>query len=718
MKSEVCSLSLRISSALFFVLAAFLPAKACGPFLPLIPTPKFFASKDAGRTKEMMGRELNLRQWQRLTAEDIPLRDIERAVYKDSYKEIYEIYNNPHARTENKFYTFLLKKKDWEVFRFLLVAKGLEELRAEHASPWYYPSSREETFYDEDLPVYKQTDRSYDCLDEKVRNPEAHADILYYIARIREYRGTRLRDRYGLQMIRALFTLRQYDKCVEYYDSAFGKLPDSNLFKKMAMDYVAGCWLRLGNKEKANEYFVQTGCLWSLGVDDPVAYMAEKNPDAVELLEYLQDCSSDSAAICRLQPVAEKVLRAGKVRNRGDWEFALAYMAGEYHSDYRTAGRHIRKALRSSFSSKDLRDHAIAYRMKCDAAKGVSSRLFSDLKWLERTMDSKKSDAGEWNRMLQNIIYVHWIPRLWKKQDYATAILLCGYADNMYNAKKKDCAFPVSEQCNDYGNMSFQLMGSLQSSQLIATYRQILSSNRLYRYLRRYARTDKDYVYELVGTLALREENYQRAMRYLSRVSGTYQKTLNVYSYLRRNPFLAYPNSCVEEEDREPQWEHEWLNVSSEDNKLKPSCQVKLMFASKMYNYQKTMRTGGTRDKRGLARLKYAIGRRNSFEECWALTQYWKGSCVPTLLWPETWEYTLDGAYDFLYDYERKVGHRKTERRYYRECRKAMAMLRSDEAKAEAEYLFFHQRKIVRLYPNTSIARKIKTSCDGWNTWL
>ncbi len=710
MKSKIFSLPLRASS-LLFLLAAFLPAKACGPYIPRIPSPNFFTSKDAGKTRKAVERELNLRRWQRLTAENIPLADIEQAVYKDSYKKIYGIHNNPGVHTDNKFYAFLLNTEDWEVFRFLLLAKGLEELRAEHASPWYYPKTREENASYENRPVYTW---EYDFPDEIANNPKKHDDIRYFIARIKEYHGTRLRDRYGLQMVRALFTLRQYDKCVEYFDSAFAEIPDSNLFKRMALDYVAGCWMRLGRTEKANGYFAKTGSFLSLRADNPVGYMAEKNPDALELLEHLQHCASDSATMCRLKPVCEKVLREGKARKRGDWEFALAYIAGQYHNDYPAAGKHISKALQSSFSSNNLRDHARAYRAKCDAANGISSRLLSDLKWFERKTDPAEADAGEWNRMLQNIVYVHWVPRLWKEKDYATAILLCGYADNMFLSKN---LFSASERRNDYGSLSFQLMGSLQFAQFTATYRKIKSGNPLYSHLKKYARTDRDYMYELAGTLALREENYRAAIAYFSRVSGGYQKTLNVYSYLRRNPFLAYPNRYIENNDRDPQWEYRWLDADREENQLKPTCQVKLMFASKMYRYQKAMREGKTGDERGLARLKYAIGRRNSFEECWALTQYWKG-CAISLFYPDTWDDSLGDVYGFLYDYEQKTGHKKTEMLYYSECSKAMAMLHSDEAKAEAEYMFCHRRKIIRAYPNTSTARKIKTSCDSWKMWL
>lgn len=681
------------------------------------PNTEFLYVNKCRKEQKITEKECNLHQWQQLTSKNIPTHDIEEAVYQDDYEKMYKIFCYPRIHTENKFYNFLLNTNDWEIINFLLIAKGIEELRFEYVSPWYYPSSRQT-----DCFVEYEDQRSVGR--QETLEIEKSNDIQYFIKSIKSYNGTRLRDRYGLQMVRALFASHQYDKCIEYYDSAFVKIPNSNLFKNMALDYVAGCWMHLGDKDKANKYFIKTGDLWSLRVENPIAYMAEKNPDAFGLLEYLQECSSDSAKLCSLKLIAEQVLKERKVKCRGDWEFALAYMFGEYLNNYKIAGLHIKKGLQSNFSSNDLRDHAIAYRMKCDAANGKSSQLISDLKWFENKINLVASDANEWNRMLQNIIYVHWIPKLWKKKDYAMAILLCGYADNLYYSMQNYFE-PISKMRkneelinpNDYGNLSFQLMGTLQSSQLIGAYRQIVENGPLYKQLKKYARTDTDYIYELIGTLALREENYKRAIVYLSRVSEKYQRTMNIYKrgYLFRNPFEAYPSQRLVECYGTPIWKNDRKRKDVFDR----STQVKLMFASKMYRYQQMIKIGRTKDERGFARLMYAIGRRNSFEDCWALTQYWRGECVLSLFYPllQYWD-DSSNLYDFLYDYRKAGGYKDTENLYYEECKKAMAMLHSDETKAKAEYLFCHLRTIIKRYPNTSIAQKIRSSCDILHLWL
>lgn len=144
------------------------------------------------------------------------------------------------------------------------------------------------------------------------------------------------------------------------------------------------------------------------------------------------------------------------------------------------------------------------------------------------------------------------------------------------------------------------------------------------------------------------------------------------------------------------------------------------MFARKMKMYRQQMSHGRTPDERGLARLMYAIGRRNSFEECWALTQYWRGWCsgifVPLL--PYRDDDFAENNYEFLYDYESTIGHNATEKIYSDEVRASLAMLTSDEARAKAHYRLNNLATVVRQYGNTPTARLIKTSCDNWKSWL
>ena len=639
-------------------------------------------------------REENLRLWQDLTSRRIPLRDIEQAVYRDSWNEVCDYTSEPSA-AKNMFYNFLSNTDDFELQNLLLLAKNLEARWRDTRSPWYYPRKRSD---------YSES-----------------GDYQDVISRCEAYDGQRLRDRYALQAVRAIFASRCYAECIEYCDSVFANFPDNNLMKRMAMRYAAGSWNRLGEKLKADTIFALTGDIWSISEVNPIEFMSRVNPNAPQLIEYIRSKAGDSVAMRTVIPIAQGMVKSKKIKNKGDWEFLLAFNKNEFERSPEQALNHINKAVKLEFSTSELKDLARAYKMKLEAYSGSIQPLLADIKWLERKCDVLNSDAQEWIRRAKNIMYQDWIPQLWKKQQFATAIMLAAYADNLKPATDwRDSWHGESEEFIDFGSLSFQMMGSLTSEQLALVWHDMQQSTSLFNYLRKSMFTDMNYFNELIGTLALREEKYERAIAYLSKVSEGYQRDMNIYNYMARNPFVAYPSRwekfSFSEEDEG--WETE--SKVSGNNAVSPR-NAKLDFARRMLVYRDEMNNGDTADKRGMARLMYAIGRRNSFEECWALTQYWRGSYVGLFV-PEL-DYWADdgfftGNYAFLYDYERSIGHKDTEAIYDREIKAALAMLESDEARAKAEYILGNLATVVKRYGKTTTARFVKTSCDNWQSWL
>lgn len=709
----------QLLSSLILLTICATESHACGPYNPIIPTPEFFGMTGPHKNMSEYEREENLRIWQSLTSERIPLDDIEEVVYSDSWSRFYDHTGYQPSKTNNLFYIYLKNSCDSEITDLLRTAKSLEKRWGDIRSPWYYPRKKGST-----------------------GDPGDFHDI---IEQCKAYDGVRLKDRYALQVTRALFASRDYALCIEYSDSAFASIPDSNLMKRMAQRYVAGCWSRLGDQNRADSIFAKAGDIWSLSVDDPVKYMASRNPNAPQLIDYIRSYATDTLFMQGLQPIVNRLLKNDKVSCRGDWNFVMSYIDNEFNKNSSVARQHIYKALKQKFSSEELENLARIYKMKIDAQVGDLSNLLTDLKWLERKADILNPDTEEWIRRCRNIIYVDWVPMLWDKKDYCTAILLCAYADNFAPSKQWHEAWTnvgwhvywsptqvlnvsdmreSEEYANhiDYGSLSFQMMGSLSSAQLASTYNSILADTPLYAFLRCKARTDKDYFNELIGTLALREENYNRAVTYLSKVSQHYLKTMNIDKggYLDRNPFSPYPSRwemwTPSYAGAEP-WEFE-SQAMSHTNRSNPN--AKLDFARKMQEYKRQMTHGNTSDERGLARMMYAIGRRNSFEECWALTQYWRGGCTG-IFEPDLQYWEDDFAqkrYAFLYDYEESIGHKTTEKIYNEELNAALAMLITDEAKARAQYTLNNLRTIVKYYGDTSIGKYVKTSCDNWQSWL
>lgn len=656
-------------------------ATACGPSFPEIPDPEFFRKNEPKRMNDYF-REENLRLWQSQTSENIPLSDIEQVVYKDSNDFFRGHTGYKRKPTNNLMYIYLRNTGDYEVCKFLNLAKAIEKERGKAQSPWYYPR-----------------DRSHD---------ESLNDYHWALTECKEYDGERFKDRYALQAIRVLLTTGQCEECIEYFNTEFSSCPNSNLMKRMAMRYVAGCWERLGDSEKADSLFAITGDIWNIGGERGIRYMIDHNPNAPQITEYIRSVYYNPDSLARIEDLAHASLHNKKVMYKGDWAFILAYLYGNHRNDFEKAASYIAQAQNSKFSTDEVQYLTHVYKMKIDACRGTQTHLLADLKRLESKLNVLDPDAPEWGRRIRNIIYLDWVPGLWQKKDYPTAILLAAYADKLQPR--------VSEYTHckiNYGSLSFQMMGSLTSKQLIDVYEKMKIPTPLYNYLRGKSFGNSDYYNELIGTLALREENYSLAVTYLSKVSEKYQRSMNIYRYLASSPFVAYPT----------RW-YNMYGMMREHNVSKQSeaspVNAKLTFARRMLEYQKQMNQENNSDEKARAMLMYAIGRRNSFEECWALTQYWRGYCVTSLFYPfYYYRYdSYDDAYSFLFDYERNIGHEVTELRYQADIAKAMKMFRTNEARAEAEYLLGNLKNVIRKYPHTSTAQFIKTSCDNWRQWL
>ncbi len=651
----------------------------------------------------------NLRQWQTLTSRRIPLSDINDVVYRASSEDFNKWETSVTNDETNAFYVYLSNTRDCEIVDFLRIAKQIDAEWSKTRTPWYYP--RERNYENEG------------------------GDFAELIERCKAYSGTRLKDRYAFQMMKALFASRSYDLCINYYEKTFADIPADNLFSRMSRRFVAGCWSRLGDVERADSIFAELGDIWSITTADPVEYMIERNPGAPQIMDYIRRNAFDSEFLQRMVPIAHRALKDARVKAKGDWNYLLAYEAAE-RGDNTSARKYMRRAMRSRFSSDELRELGRAYKMKLDGRVGDRSSLLADLKWMETKADPVNADAYEWVRRVRNVIYSDWVPQLWRHRDYATAILLSGYADNLepqgcsvhnyvsvyedYSCQRIDGRTASMSEirgseifCNprDYGCLSFQLMGSLTCRQLIVAYGKMRSHTSLYTFLRCKARTDRDYVYELIGTLALREANYGQAVEYLSKVSKRYLRTTNIYKqgWLGHDPFQAYVSS--------------WLSVlpaktMASLNAANRSVETaKLRFARRMQALQRQMRHGRTADDRGLARLAYAVGRYNSLEDYWFLTQYWRGKGV--LLFSPASEYYEDKngkPYGFLYSYG-EGDSEAAKAAYKREVAAAMAML-SDEGRARAEYLMGNLRTVVRRYGDTAVAEQVRAHCDGWKEWI
>lgn len=192
---------------LFSILVILIPAchfsLACGPYDRSYTPDQYYTFRICGENMSGGGIRYNYswrkdpqmdncRGWAKLTSTNIPLADIQEVVYHWEYARLAELHADAtigKKKNDNAFANWLIQKKDTEITSFLLLAKKCEQTRAKQRSGWYYPVSG---------------DAENTLLEEIVEEAQ-------------KYKGKRLLDRYTLQIMRALTSLRQYNECVNIW---------------------------------------------------------------------------------------------------------------------------------------------------------------------------------------------------------------------------------------------------------------------------------------------------------------------------------------------------------------------------------------------------------------------------------------------------------------------------------------------------------------------
>ncbi|MCM1042089.1 MAG: hypothetical protein NC396_06645 [Bacteroides sp.] len=686
---------------LLFSLLFARPVSACGPSIYYAPYRiPFFPTEGIAKAQE---KRENLLLWQKQTSPGIPLEDIEAVIYGDLEPD-----GDRGRLKTNRFLKFLYERHDKEAIDFIKLAKHIEKLRADRNSPWYYPKDKSD----------------YNAGFEPV------------IAVILGYKGTRFRDRYSLQLIRALFASARYEECMEAFDERFDSvkraepsllelcrgaktcleiLPQDNLMRRMAEEYVAGAALRTGNRQAAIEHFASIGDISSLVscMDKPEALgqapelIAGTNTGSPYLLDYI----ARDFSLSMLVPIAENMLRKKTVADHTPWLYIMAIGCGEQKpKDLNKAIVYLNQALLLA-ADHPWRDYMRAYRMRLLVQSGNTDFLLSDLKWLESKVAEKPENNNlQWVRITQSFVFQEVIPHYLHKGDTIKALQLANYADNMPVKYQNVCwryytsalnatasNIPLARKLatfwnpHDYSNVFFHLLNR-QSPGMIERYIASLhSSESLSAYLNSRGYTYPDYLWDVAGTVALRRQDYPAAIKYLSKVGSGYQNFLNVAKggYLNRDPF-SYHNDKIIRADH-----------------------LKLRFAKEMQRLKETISVSRDPNERADAKLAYTTGLYNSFHHCWALTGYSQG-----FLWDM----------DYAPDYLREAGDRPSEEvwRYpndpddesKRLIEEALSEYTDKERLAEVYLMFCRYKDIAQKCPETKIAAYVRANCDHYKDWV
>lgn len=610
----------------------------------------------------------------------------------------------------------------------LTTAREVSRVRALMADPWYFPSKA-----------------SYESgtLEELLET-------------CREHLSGDFRGRYVLQALRCLNSMYRSAECVELWEQQRDSM-DRDVVFRMAEREAAAAYHRTGRDDVACDIYARVGDIASLrmcrsGRDDEMEYIYERCPDSPYFPEEIQALltkadmnlgkeddyrgwwtKEDSLRLVDFQSLCRRVLRERKVKDRAMWLYAMAAVL-DVQGRPREALAYLRQGesachddfLRSSF--RVLRMHLEARTLPMN--HGYDQRLLCDLRWLcgmidrnlhrpqrrrLRELNSYKWDVNTyfWNDAMRRILLSDVCPRMVKAGRTTRALQLANFADHYLFRRLGVSGMETTEVWEEnrwtewswdnhsYSNAVFALADSLNADQLATYVRwQRQGQGELDSLLARGSRTDVGYWADIVGTHYLREYRYSEAARWFARLPKGFEKETNLYrerkDYLLRDPFDLSLN-----------------DPNSNRGRLETTTDYKLNYARRMVHYEHNMKYGRTADVRAEAKIYYAVGRRNQWSYCWALTRYEDG---------ENWWWTAATGYcyegnkplheEFSLCYERLVEETG------KAIEEALKEIGDKELKARLLHGMQRNREVMDLCPGTETANFLRKHCDTWRDYV
>ena len=646
-------------------------------------------------------KETNCRHWQSLTHRDIPLEDIEYVVYTMPLAE-YEAFYAMAVYYEDNAFAQWIKRNDPEIMDFLLLAKRNEHMRFQYSSKWYYPTM-------------------------KVGGPVSLEEI---VEQSLDSQSVRLRDRYLLQAVRALTTLKRYDECLELWDREISLLPKDNFMRRLCYEYIAGAYYHTGDVERAMLMFASYGDTGSMYY---IATQQDMDLTTVDIIRYsylsgapLSKFSRDIRKMIvdaetfpvvyefgdkpvvtdEILAIRDLAIEAGGNPNcadRAQWLYIAAYIYMQ-QGNYAQAKALLSKAEKAP-ASDYMKESIKVLGIYLDALTATynaayEERLFEQIKWFEERVhldfNSDDYDYCMWHDFSENYWYSSMTrilsytvaPRYLEMGNPARALQLMNFADYLPYKYVTSIDYYVDNDYGywwtssnieeyrrergtfnriDYSTWFFNTINKQTPDAAIAYVERALNPiSEFDRYLNEVGYTSPDFLYDIVGTLCLRHMRYQEAERYFSLVSLDYQYMLNVT--LKRDPFDA---------------------LCPEGDRI---LDFRYRFASTMASLERGIEATTDINRRASLLVKYGIGMGNSVTICWPLTYYGRS-------WNDDWS----GDSVALALHNKAISS----------INKALLMFTDDELKAEALYALGRYHTVVSSYGYTKKAEFVRRHCDN-----
>ena len=683
------------------------------------------APDDFGVGGDYRGDTDNCRAWQAMTSKDISLHDIYEIVYEMSLEEFEQMYDHREAHYDNAFAEWITKR-DAEVLEFLLLAKTNEYIRLKRNSRWYYPSMK---------------------IGARMSLEEVAEKAL-------ATQSVRLRDRYLLQGVRALFTLGRYQECIDLWESEVSHLSADNLMRQLILSYIAGAEFHMGHAERAIVLFAEIGdvnsMLYCMGrASEPISkvdalmLVCEHNPHSAYIPQALQECvrrvepdggyydqfyeekAVENVELDKLYSLSLRMVERCPASAKVMWYYTAAFLS-DLKGDPKSAYKLLAQTTRIE-SSNHMKESIMVLRMYLDSKLSAydavyEKRLFDQLKWLdEKIVNNLTHEVREstsrgyklplcesyyyWNDMMRRILLAEVCPRMLAAGHTTRALQLANMASNRMLGI-------VDQQSSYYYDKAD------------GEYKQTTLSMEEYRYSEKHY-NDYDYrshFFEMIDSIGL-----DAAIAYVDNVhapKGAFDKFLHARSYtnddylydilgtqcLRNMRYKeateylgkvskryqyhlnVYMNYDPFVLDSPPYFPGSSPRYDDDDFRYK--------FAREMYSLEQHISTMKDPNRKAQMMVRYATGVKNSFERCWGLTQYYAGS-------------SYYGQVCEKRDWTEEPLAIAAKDRAGEMIGQACQMVTDDEVGAEIQYTLCNFKTVALLYPDTQKGRLVRGECDN-----
>lgn len=667
------------------------------------------------------GAKENCLLWQKQCKTTASTDDIYQIVYKTSLEELKGLLNHSYkGRKLSKANSFARTLwNDREAAEMLVLAKECELARSDLNSPWYYPASKDERPF------------GLDRIADKAG----------------EYKGNRFRNRYALQEIRALFSLKEYDDCINYWNDVSVSMTD-DINKTMAERYIAGAYFRIGEVDTAKEYYLELGDVDDLyfcfrtGNTPWEEVLYQYAPDCKELREWMSSKikyeetlfydtyddywkegsvpAEDAAKCAELARFCAKVASEGKVQDPDFWYYSQAYLMmvtgkpGE-------ASSLLTKAARSN-GTQEMKDNIRVFKLYLDSvlkpwSQSYENEMIEGLKWLDGMivthLDEARKETIEggvykmginlsyyyWNDMMRKIVLSSIVPKLLKNHCETSAIRFVNMADNrLLNLVGKSRVWYLDKNGKDWVEKDL-------------TMNELRTGNKF---------NEHDYsnaLFELIDTLDV--VHLERYVSSLGKAGSTTDSFLDERSYTDKAFFqeiigtkhireMHYKDavkwlSMLPKgfQSRLNTYKNGYLNLdpfAQSKQNLKNNSEYKLTFARKMVDLESAIAKEKNASERARKTALYATGMRNSVSMCWGMSFYRKSVA------------DIDTEYFGPTYFSRKqdIVFSKSEKLF----QQAIRSCTDRETIASILYELGNMKTVAENYPETRSANVIKGECD------